>query len=141
MLSSLTLAFFLMVNLSAFAQDVPHTPAKGSAERAAILSALRIPVEKDLKQKIVFVTQDFNVQGDWAFVSGEPTTPDGKRPNLKGTAWEEAEDIFDDNFFGLLRKRGGKWRVVTHALGCTDVCYAEWWRRFKAPKTIFPYAD
>lgn len=95
MLSSLTLAFFLMVNLSAFAQDVPHTPAKGSAERAAILSALRIPVEKDLKQKIVFVTQDFNVQGDWAFVSGEPTTPDGKRPNLKGTAWEEAEDIFD----------------------------------------------
>ncbi len=38
---------------AAFAQTV-YTPEKGSAERKAILDALRAPVEKELKQKIVF---------------------------------------------------------------------------------------
>lgn len=114
---------------------------ESSSERKAILAALRVLVEKNLKQKIVFVVDHYKVDKDWAFVSGEPQTPDGKRPNLKGTAWDGEEDLFDDNFFGLLRKRGGKWRVVTHALGCTDVCYADWWRRYKAPKSIFPYTE
>lgn len=118
-----------------------YTPEKGSAERTAILNALRVPVERSLKQKIVFVTDSFNVRGSWAFVSGRPTTTSGDNPSLKGTAWDGSEDLFDNNFFGLLRKSNGKWRVVTHALGCTDVCYADWWRRYKAPKAIFPYTE
>lgn len=126
--------------LSASAQSV-YTPGKGSPERKAILDALRVPVERDLKQKIVFVTDTFNVQGSWAFVSGRPTKPDGSNPDLRGTAWEDAEDMFDNNFFGLLRKTGGKWKVTTYALGCTDVCYADWWRRYRAPKAIFPYTE
>ena len=122
------------------AQSV-YTPEKGSPERKAILGALRVPVERDLKQKIVFVTDTFNVQGTWAFVSGRPTKPDGSDPDLAGTAWAGEEDLFDNNFFALLRKTGGKWRVVTHALGCTDVCYALWWQEHKAPKAIFPYTE
>ena len=118
-----------------------YTPEKGSAERKAILDALRVPVEKQLKQKIVFVTDKLNVQGTWAFVSGQPTTPSGDRPSFKGTVFEGEEDMFDNNFFGLLRKKGRRWTVVTHALGCTDVCYADWWRRYKAPKAIFPYTE
>jgi hypothetical protein len=118
-----------------------HTPEKGSAERTAILNALRVPVEKQLKQRIVFVTDNFRVQGNWAFVSGEPQTPSGGKPNLKRTIFDGQEDMFDDNFFGLLKKSGGRWKVVTHALGCTDVCYADWWRRYKAPKAIFPYVE
>ena len=118
-----------------------YTPEKSSAERKAVLDALRIPVERDLKQKIVFVADHFKVQGNWTFVSGRPTTPNGERPNLKGTAWEDAEDLFDDNFFGLLRKRNGRWSVVKYALGCTDVCYLDWWRLHKAPKAIFPHTE
>ncbi|HEX6279008.1 MAG TPA: hypothetical protein VFZ49_03235 [Pyrinomonadaceae bacterium] len=132
-----------LVTLAAFtasAQSV-HTPEKGSAERKAILDALRIPVERDLKQKIVFVTDTFNVLGTWAFVGGRPTKPDGSDPDLRGTAWEDAEDMFDNNFFGLLRKAGSKWKVTAYALGCTDVCYADWWRRYRAPKAIFPYTE
>lgn len=127
-------------SVSIAAQSV-YTPDKGSAERKAILDALRAPVERDLKQKIVFVTDSLKVQGNWAFASGRPTRPDGSRPDLSRTAWKDSEDLFDDNFFGLLRKTGGKWKVVTHALGCTDVCYADWWRRYKAPKVIFPYTE
>ena len=122
------------------AQQV-YTPEKGSVERSDILAVLRVPVEKTLKQKIVFVTEHFNVQGTWAFVSGQPTTPSGRKPSLKGTIFDDDEDMFDDNFFGLLRKTGGKWKVVTHALGCTDVCYADWWKKYKAPKGIFPYTE
>jgi hypothetical protein len=133
-------ALLLFAALSADAQVV-FTPEKGSLERKAILDVLRIPVERDLKQRIVFVADDFKVQGNWAFVSGTPTTPNGGRPNLKGTAWEDAEDLFDDNFFGLLQKRSGKWRVVAYALGCTDVCYLDWWRKHKAPKAIFPHTN
>lgn len=124
----------------AYGQQV-YTPEKGSADRKVILDALRVPVEKQLKQRIVFVIDNFKVQGSWAFVSGQPTTPTGGKPNLKGTVFEGEEDMFDDNFFGLLRKTRGKWKVVTHALGCTDVCYSHWWQRYKAPKAIFPYVE
>ncbi len=135
-----TVLAVLASGIAASAQST-YTPQKGSPERKAILDALRVPVERDLKQKIVFVTDDLKVQGTWAFVSGRPTKPDGSNPNLAGTAWADAEDLFDNNFFGLLRKSGGKWRVVTHALGCTDVCYADWWKRHRAPKAIFPYTE
>lgn len=132
----LSFAFVFTAN----AQSV-HTPAQGSAERKAILDALRVPVEKDLKQKVSFVAEHFSVQGSWAFVSGRPRKPSGERVDLKGTMFEGEEDLFDDNFFALLRKTGGKWKVVTHALGCTDVCYATWWEDHKAPKAIFPYTE
>lgn len=120
-----------------------YTPEKGSSERKAILDALRDPVEKELKQKIVFVTDNFKVQGKWAFVSGTPQTLDGGRPDYRNTVYWDAfeSDAFDNNFFALLRKNGGKWRVVTKAIGCTDVCYADWWRTYKAPKSIFPYTE
>jgi hypothetical protein len=135
-----TLLAIALLALQADAQRV-YTPERGSAERTAILNALRVPVERDLKQKIVFVTDTFNVQGSWAFVSGVPQTPDGDAPSLNGTKFEGEADFWDNNFFGLLRKTSGKWRVTTYALGCTDVCYADWWRRYRAPKAIFPYTE
>ncbi len=132
----------MMAAIAASAQSA-RTPEKGSPERKAILDALRVPVEKELKQKIVFVTDHFKVQGTWAFVSGTPQTADGGRPDYRNTEYWDAADsgAFDDNFFALLRKIGGKWRVVTKAIGCTDVCYADWWSRYKAPKAIFPYTE
>lgn len=126
----------------ALAQAV-YTPPKSSAERAAILSALRVPVERELKQKIQFSLKHFNISGNWAFLGGEPQSMNGGRPNYRETPYQEAikEGIFDNNFFALLKKNGGKWKVVTHAIGCTDVCYAPWWKDYKAPKAIFPYTE
>ncbi len=118
-----------------------YTPKQGTAERKAILDALRVPVEREYKQKITFVIDEFKVQGTWAFLSGSAQTPDGDAPSLSGTMFEGQEDFYDNNLFGLLRKSGSNWRVVQSAIGCTDVCYADWWRRFKAPKAIFPYTE
>ncbi len=141
--SFLSLSIVLFLAGAVFAQKV-YTPEKGSAERAAILNALRVPVEKELKQKITFNVETFNVQGAWAFLSGEPLSADGSgRPNYKNTPYQEAinSDAFDNNYFALLKKNGGKWKVVTFAIGCTDVCYATWWKDYKAPKAVFPYTE
>jgi len=140
--SFLLLAAIFVLTGSALAQGV-YTPEKGSPERKAILDALRRPVEKELKQQIVFVANNFNVKGNWAFIGGDPQSPDGGQPDYRGTPYQEAKDadMFDNNFFALLKKSGGKWKVVHYAIGCTDVCYADWWSRYKAPKAIFPYTE
>jgi hypothetical protein len=120
-----------------------RTPEKGSAERTAILNTLRVPVERELKQKIVFNLDHFRVAGNWAFLGGDPQTPSGGQPDYRRTPYQRDKDadMFDNNIFALLRKTGGKWRVVHYAIGCTDVCYADWWRRYKAPKAVFPYTE
>jgi hypothetical protein len=140
------ITFVLMLTLSGVisaAAQSAYEPAKGSPERKAILDALRIPVERDLKQKVVFVAEDFKVQGNWAFVGGTPQGANGEAPNYNGTNYADAVEAgaFDNNFFALLRKTRGKWRVTTYAIGCTDVCYTDWWRRYRAPKAIFPYTE
>jgi hypothetical protein len=137
--SLLVVAIFATVSL---AQKV-YTPEKGSAERTAILSALRVPVEKELKQKIQFSVEEFKSNGTWAFLSGDPQNMSGGKPNYKKTPYQEAinSDMFDNNFFALLKKTGGKWKVMTYAIGCTDVCYAGWWKKYKAPKAVFPYTE
>jgi hypothetical protein len=137
--------FLWVIALSAAAVSAQSTyePPKGSPERKAILDALRVPVERDLKQKIVFVADDFKVHGNWAFVGGRPQTASGGRPDYSRTQYADAVDsgAFDNNLFALLRKTGGKWKVTTYAIGCTDVCYADWWRRYRAPKAVFPHTE
>lgn len=116
---------------------------KGSAERTSILNALRIPVEKELKQKIQFNVENLNSNGTWAFLGGDPQNMKGGKPNYKGTPYQQAikADMFDNNIFALLKKTGGKWKVIRYEIGCTDVCYATWWKEYKAPKGIFPYTE
>jgi hypothetical protein len=144
MVAKITLTLFLLT-IGAFAINAQsiHTPEKGSSERKEILDALRVSVERDLKQSIVFVPDHFNVQGNWAFIEGRPQTPDGKDPNYSITKYREAVDsgAFDNNFFALLKRTGQIWKVATYAIGCTDVCYVDWWRRYRAPKAIFPYTE
>lgn len=140
--SIISLSIILILAGAAFGQKV-YTPEKSSTERKAILAALRVPVEKELKQKIQFSIEHFNVSGNWAFLGGAPQNMKGGKPDYRGTIHQEAidADAFDNNFFAVLKKTGGKWKVVTYAIGCTDVCYATWWKDFKAPKAIFPYTE
>jgi len=128
--------------LSVSAQTVDH-PEKGSTERSALLETLRPPVEKELKQKIVFVVNQINVQGTWAFVDGRLRTTEGKVPKWKGTPYAQAANYGaqSDGISALFKRTGSTWRIVTKAIGCTDVCYVDWWKRYKAPKAIFPYTE
>jgi hypothetical protein len=120
-----------------------YTPQRNSAERKQIMDALRVPVEKELKQNVIFKVNDLKIFGDWAFLGGEPMAKSGGKPDYRGTKYEDdvKSDIFDNNIFALLKKKGGRWTIVVYYLGCTDVCYAGWWKEHGAPKEIFPYTE
>ena len=121
----LLLPLLILVTAAPFvrAQDGTTTPAAGSPERKAIADALRAPVERELKQKVIFKIESLKLKGDWAFLRGVP---------------QRIEDgVFDDGVVALLRKRAGKWQVVKYVIGATDVPYVTWDKDYKAPSAIF----
>src|SRR6478672_3885184 len=109
-----TLTFIMCFAACAATAQSVYTPEKGSPERKAILDALRIPVEKRLKQKVIFAADNFNVLGSWAFMGGQPQTPEGGRPDYSHTSYADAVNagMFDSNIFALLKKTAGTWKVV-----------------------------
>ena len=132
-------ALLMLLLCSAIAQDQPYTPKAGTKERQAIVDALREPVQRELKQKLIFKIDHLRVQGDWAFLKGVPQQPDGGAMSYRGTVYQEAIDAgaFDDGIVALLRKRRGKWQVVKYVIGATDVPYVEWDKEYRAPSAIF----
>jgi hypothetical protein len=134
------LALFIgLTSLTAVAQSA-YTPVKGSVERKAITDALRVPVEKKLKQSVVFKIDHLKVQGDWAFMLGAPRKADGGQIDYSQTPYAEAkrQGMFDDNIMALFHKVRGKWQVVQYVLGATDVAYIGWDEKYRAPSAIFP---
>lgn len=116
-----------------------YTPKVGSPERKAIMDALRVPVAKEVKNKVAFKIYHLSVQGDWAFMRGLPQQPDGKAIDYRGTRYQEAikEGLFDDAICALLKKQGDKWTVVVYKIGATDVPWVDWSAQYKAPDSIF----
>lgn len=116
------------------------TPKQGSADRKAIMDAARIPIEKDLDQKVIFKVNHLKMYKDWAFMFAQPLQPDSKPINYKATqhAEDKEQGAFDDSVSILLRKSKGKWKVVKWNIGATDVVWLDWDKEFKAPSAIFP---
>ena len=114
-------------------------PAAELPERKQVLDALRVPVGQELKQDIIFKVDQYKAEGDWAFVSASPRNKDGGAPNWKITKYQKFIDNgdFEDGVFGLLKRSGGKWTVVTYLMNCHDVCYLTWADDYKAPKSLF----
>lgn len=139
----LTLALALLCAPWARAQESARAPAAGSAERRAILDALRAPVEKELKRKVVFKVDHLETQAGWAFLRGVPQQPGGRAMDYRGTPYEEAEreGAFDDWVCALLRRERGRWRVVTYNIGATDVVYSNWPEEHGAPRALFDLPD
>jgi hypothetical protein len=122
-----------------WAQEVASSPQSGSAERKAILRALRVPVQKELKRQPLFKVDHLKVQEQWAFLRGVLQQLGGKPMNYKGTPYQEAIrlGVFDDWICALLHKQQGKWQVVTYVIGATDVAYDGWDKQYQAPASIF----
>ena len=93
----------LVVNASALAQDAPQTPEPNSSERKAIMNTLRVPVEKELKQKIVFRIRRLKMQNGWAFLEGVPQEAGGKQVNYTITP--------DQTAFRGMETNGNPWGI------------------------------
>jgi hypothetical protein len=122
-----------------YAQEHAYTPRLGGVERQAVLAVLRAAVQQELKKPVVFRVDHLKVQQGWAFLRGVPRHPSGKPMRYQGTPYHEAikQGMFDDWICALLRKERGQWRVVTYAIGATDVPYTDWGQRYHAPEGIF----
>jgi hypothetical protein len=134
-----TALFMVAAAAGAAPAQEARTPAPGSAERRAVADALRAPVEKELKQKVIFKIDHLKASGDWAFLRGVPQRPDGGRVDYSATPYQQRieDGVFDDWICALLRKRAGKWQVVKYVIGATDVVYEGWDEEYKAPPAIF----
>jgi hypothetical protein len=124
---------------SAGAAERAKTRGAGDPVRRAVVDALRPPVERELRQKVVFKIDHLKTQDGWAFLRGVPQQPGGKAVDYRRTPHRDALEAgaFDDWICALLRKRGPKWRVVTYQIGATDVPYEDWDRRYGAPRGLF----
>lgn len=102
-----------------------HTPPKGSAERKAILGALRAEMKRLHQADFIFTVNYLKVQQGWAWIEGSPKSPDGTS-NLESVS-------------ALMHKRGKRWEVAE--IPCTEEgnpdCLADP-GFFKKLKTKFP---
>jgi hypothetical protein len=78
--------------------DTVRTPAPGTAERRAILDALRAEMRRFDRGPVEFVVRHLRVQSGWAWLAADPRSPGGR-------ARYEREGA-------LLVRRAGRWQVV-----------------------------
>ncbi len=101
-------------------------PAAGSAQRRAILDALRPAVERRFGPPVEFVVHSIQVRGGWGVVMAHPQRPGGQR--IDAARYFPANDLeFMDGITvtAVLRFERGRWRLVDHAIGATDVWYCD----------------
>jgi hypothetical protein len=81
------------------------------------------------------------MEGDRGWIVAQPWTPEGAQIDWSQTNFAERarEGVLDGNgtTYALLRRENGQWRVVEHAVGPTDVAWAEWGQRHGAPASLF----
>ncbi len=123
------------------AQERPYTPARGSAERQAVMDAFREVFRREMGKQAIFEVAFLRVQRGWAFAEVVPKRPGGAEFDWRGTRYEEGwrEGMMDPSSFALLRRRDRRWSVVRFAIGPTDVAWDGWDRETGAPRGIFPY--
>jgi hypothetical protein len=107
-----------------------YTPKPGSAERKAIIDALRKPVMKKVKTRVIFELGYFKVRDGWAMVSGSARKADGTS--------------FGDEFLwgevtALLRKEKKAWRVLEWGFASGTDVFDDARKKYpRAPSSIFP---
>ena len=106
-----------------------HTPAKGSAERAAILAGVREALAKQDPKKVVLIVPSLKVHDGWAWIQVNPQSPDGKNHY--------------ESQSGLLREKAKKWTLLEWMPAEEGTDYKKYFQSLKAkypaaPADIFP---
>ena len=98
-------------------------PPPGSKLRTDVLNGLRPAVEKRLGPGLEFRVTLLRVQGDWAFVVADPQYKGGRPIDGARIFGEDFGNMDGLRVDAVLRKQRGRWMVVDHAIGATDVWY------------------
>ncbi|HMO07232.1 MAG TPA: hypothetical protein PKD10_06230 [Paracoccaceae bacterium] len=102
-------------------------PPRGSAERRALMDAVRPMAEQLFGPPVEFMVHRLRVSGDLAFASVGAQRPGGGQIDVRRTpGWVQGYFMEDAHHTGgqaILVRRGGQWVVVDIVFGATDV----WW--------------
>lgn len=117
-----------------------YTPARGSAERAAIMDVARVPIGGAIGLPVIFVVDVLNVDRRWAYLQATPVNPDGSPIDWSRTRlardWEAG--FMSDIAMVLMRSDGrGGWQVVDWVMGPTDVYWIGWMMDYNLPEAFF----
>jgi hypothetical protein len=114
----------LLAALAALAPAAAPAEVAG-AQRRAILDAMRPAIERRLGAPVEFVVQRIGVEGGWALVIADPQRPGGGRIDGRRIFGEDFENMDGLTVNAVLRLSGGRWQLVDHAIGPTDVWYCD----------------
>jgi len=133
------LASVLGMSTPSQAQEKPHSPATGSAERVAILDAARKPVADELGKPVQFVVKQIDVQGSWAFLHARMQSPGGQTIDYADTRYADAaaHGHKSSSYAALLQRQGESWSVLAYSVGPTDVAWIGWAQQYGAPPALF----
>jgi hypothetical protein len=127
----------LVATTTAAIAGEPHEPAKGSAERKAILDAIRPAIEAQMRTAVEFQINVMLSDGDWAFVGANPQRPGGGEIDPETTAFAGKSDMMDGlTTYALVRFANGRWNHVDDIVGPTDVAYMSWLEQYRGPKAV-----
>jgi hypothetical protein len=99
-------------------------PSPGSAQRRAILDALRPAVERRLGPGVEFVVGQMRVRSGWAFVMADPQRRGGRPIDGRHYFGADFENMDGLTVTAILRFNRG-WTLVDHAIGATDAWYCD----------------
>lgn len=127
----ITISMLAQSAFSAPASDTIYTPKPGNAERRSILRAVRGPVLKMTKRKVVtFTNVKMRANRNWAYV--DATSVDSHR--------KPVGPEFTNELAALVRKHNGRWVVAEWAYA-TDVISMGWEKKYpQVPKRLWPHS-
>ncbi|MGN6155394.1 MAG: hypothetical protein ACTHN4_06635 [Sphingomicrobium sp.] len=131
--ATVILASCVLVAIAAPANGQAYTPRPGTAERAAILDALRPSIEAQLGPNVEFVIKDLKVYDGWAFVLADPQRKGGGAIDGKRN-FPDWYEIGGRETTAVLRVQNGRWNLIASEIGTTDVWYCH-----LGPQPIHPY--
>ena len=121
------------------AQEKPHSPPSGSAERVAILDAARKPAVDELGKPVQFVVKQIDVLEPWAFLHARMQSPGGQTIDYADTRYADAaaHGHKSSSYAALLKRQDDRWTVVAYSVGPTDVAWIGWAHEYGAPPALF----
>ncbi len=116
-----------------------HNVRRGSKERKQIMNAARIPISRELGQRVIFLTSIVRSNGRWAYLQAEPRRPNGRKLNWATTPYARdwKNDMMSDIIMVLLRRDGRRWKAVEYIVGPTDVFWIGWADQYGLPRELF----
>ena len=99
--------------------------AAATPQRKAVLDALRPAVEAKLGPGVEFFVHAIRIEGGWAFVMADPRRKGGKAIDGYRLFGEDFDNMDGLRVDAVLQFRRGRWHLIDHAIGATDVWYCD----------------